>query len=256
MRYSGNDTPKWFNIKQLVESAKSSISKKESAGIKKTAATNIVTVSYRDSKGHVIQATDPIIVSQLAKGKDLIDSYGGKLVPHKQIKTYVKPENTHIQAEASEKRISEKERQIHPSYLVDSTMNRHIQYKALQALTDYAASFGMWGVRARYLNGKNASMAGKNFQGYREITAELSWPIGPRLRQYVVASVGVDVGGKFVMPKIFKTADGVEHSFTKEAVGDLLKGKEFTKPSRDVRKRSDIPVFRKPDPTRFQAVPK
>ena len=255
-KYSGNNTPTWLNFGKVVDAAKNTISKITSSGLNKTAASNLVTISYRDSKGHVVQATDPAIVSQLAKGGALVDTWGGKLVPHKQIKVYVKSENMHVQSEAKETLLDTRERQIHPTYMVDSTINRHMQYKALQALADFAGECGMWGARAKYLIGKNAAMEGKHFQGYREVTAELSWLIGPRLRKNVVATVGIDLGGKFVLPKIFKTADGVEHPFTKEAVAELLKGMEFEKPSREVRKRSDTPVFKKPDCTRFQAIPK
>jgi len=255
-KYSGNNTPRWLNLSKVVEAAKSTLSKVASSGINKTAASNLVTISYRDSRGHVLQATDPIVVSQLSKGGALVDVWGGKIVPHKQIKVLAKPENMHVQSESKETRLDARERQIHPSYMVDSTINRHIQFKALQALADFASGCGAYGARAKYLTGKNAAMEGKHFHGYREVTAELSWMIGPRLRQSVVATVGIDVGGKFIMPKIFKTADGVEHPFTKEAVSDLIKGKEFSKPSREVRKRSDTPVFKKPDCTRFQAIPR
>jgi len=229
-----------------------------SAGLKTTAASQLVTVSYRDSKGHVISATDPIIVSQAATGKPLTDKWGGAIVPYRRIKTYAKPENMHVQSESTETRIDSRERNIHPSYMVDSTINRHLQYKALQALADFASECGAYGARAKYLTGKNASMEGKHFQGYREVTAELSWVVGPRLRKNVVASVCIDVGGKFVMPKIFKTADGIEHPFTKESFADILKNMEFERPNRqDVnKKRSDNPVFKKPDPSRFRAIPK
>jgi len=123
-------------------------------------------------------------------------------------------------------------------------------------LTNMAHDMGMYGARARYLQAKNASMEGKHFVGFREITAAIRWMVGPRLNKEVVATIGIDPGDKFVLPKTFKDADGNEHSFTKESVAEMLKGLQFEKPSREVHKRSDIPIYRKPDPTQFQAIPK
>jgi hypothetical protein len=258
-KYKGNNIPKWLNLSKVVDAAKNTIKKANiiaNTKLQKTASEKLITVSYRDSNGHIIYADDPNIVAQISKGKKPVDKFGNELIPHRQIKVTYKPENSNIQSEFNVKKVGIRERQIHPSYLVDSTINRHLQYKALQFLTDYASDNGLHGARARYLFGKNASSAGKQFQGYREITAEISFPVGPNVRKSVVATVGIDVGGKFIPPKTFKDSTGTEYPFTIESVSNLLKGMEFTKPSREVKKRSDIPKVKKPDPTRFQAVPK
>jgi len=254
---NSRDIPKWLDIKSIVAASRDTLTKiSKSLLLSTTAASNKVVVSYRDSKGHVISAEDPFIVAQVSKGVTPIDHYGKELSPYKVISARAEVENAHVQSVATEKRVATNERQIHPSYMVDSTINRHLQYKALQALTNFANDCGLYGARAKYVLGKNAAVAGKEFQGYTDITADISWLVGPRFRKTITATVGIDAARKLVMPKVFKAADGTEHPFTKEAIGEMLRGMQFEKPSRQVRKRSDIPTFKKPDPTRFQAVPK
>ena len=258
MPYKKNTiVPKWFNAQQVVDAAKETQAKVASQEpLQKQAATKFIVVSYMDSRGHVINAEDKTVVSQLAKGQAPVDEWGQPLVPHAQIPVFAKPETLGISAVASLKEVDVRERQVHPSYMADSTINRHIQYKALQKLTDFANDMGLYGARARYLHGKNASMEGKQFVGLREVTAEISWLVGPRLKKNIVATIGVDPGDKGIMPKVFKDASGTEHEFTKEAVAQMLKGMQFEKPSREVRKRSDIPTYRKPDPTNFRPIPR
>lgn len=254
---NGRGIPKWLNMKNIVAASKDTLAKiSKSVALHSTASANRIVVSYRDSKGHVISAEDPFIASQVAKGVKPIDHQGNELQPYKVINSRAAVTDEHVQTVSTEKRIATNERAIHPSYMVDSTINRHLQYKALQALTNFANDCGLYGARAKYVSGKNAAVAGKQFQGYTEITADISWLVGPRFRKTVTATIGIDVANKLVMPKVFKAADGTEHPFTKEAVGEMLRGMQFEKPSREVRKRSDIPTYKKPDPTRFQAVPK
>jgi hypothetical protein len=254
---SGRGIPSWLNLGAVINVAKDTRAKISSAvGLKTTASANRVVVSYRDSRGHVISAEDPFVSAQTAKGLAPKDKFGEELQPHKVIQAKQMTANANVQSVADVRQVAASERQMHPSYMVDSTLNRHVQYKALQALTDFANSCGMFGARAKYVKGSNAATAGKHFQGYTEITADISWLVGPRMRKTVTATVKVDAAHKLVMPKVFSTADGTEHPFTREAVGELLRGIEFTKPTKEVRRRSDLPNFRKPDPTRFQAVPK
>lgn len=254
---SGRGIPSWLNTGAVVDAARETRAKiSKVASLKATASSDRVVVSYRDSKGHVISAEDPFVSAQTAKGIAPKDKYGAELQPHKVIRSKAQVANGNVQSVSTVRQVAASERQIHPSYLVDSTLNRHAQYKALQALTDFANSCGMYGARAKYVKGSNAATAGKHFQGYSEITADISWLVGPRFRKTVTATVKIDAAHKLVMPKVFTTAEGKEHPFTREAVAELLRGTEFTKPPKEVRRRSDIPTFRKPDPTRFQAVPK
>ena len=249
--------PKWFDPKQVTAAAKETQDKAaKQEPLQKAAASNLVVISYRDSHGHVVSAEDPSVVAQLTQGQQPVDQWGKPLQIHRQVKVLAKREDMHIQAVAELKEVSQQEREMHPSYMADSTINRHLQYKALQRLTDFANDMGMYGARARYLNAKNASMEGKHFVGFREVTAEISWLVGPRLKKNVTATIGIDPGDKFVLPKTFKDAEGNEHAFTKDAVASLLAGMQFEKPSREVRKRSDIPTYKKPDPTNFRAISK
>ena len=253
---NGRGIPKWLSVRTVVDAAQATRKNiAKAVGLTSTAAVHNVVVSYRDSRGHVISAEDPFVTAQVGKGGAIHDKYGHELVIHKVVKARAAVEDSHVQSVSTERRIATNERAIHPAYMVDSTINRHLQYKALQALTNFANDCGMYGARAKYVSGKNATTAGKDFQGYTEITADIAWLIGPRLRKTVTATVGIDVGNKLVMPKVFKTADGTEHPFTKESVSELMKGIEFSKPERMVRKRSDVPTFRRPDVTRYNAVP-
>ena len=247
--------PDWMNAVEIIDAAKGEREEIASqSGLQKTASNNLTTVSYRDSHGHVIFADDHRITAQVERGvTELIDDYGKPLTIHKQIPSKLSMEHDNLHSEASVKHVDSRERENTPGYVVNSIVSRHTQYKALQALSDYASNCGMYGARARYVNGKIASTEGKQYQNYTEITAAVEFVVGPRMRKVVNANVCIDSAGKFVMPKVFSTAEGVEHPFTKEAVAELLKSMQYNKPSREVHHRAELPSYKRPDKSRFNA---
>ena len=250
--------PAWLKSKSVVEAADSERTRIKNAGIAKTAATaDKIVLSYRDSRGHVIYADDPKITSQKANGvENPLDERGIPYTIHRVSSGNKKSNISNIQSVATETRLDRREREMHPSYLPNTVVSRHIQYKALQALSDYCSSLGMYGARARYLNGAIEKLEGKHFQTHTKVDATVDFLVAPRLRKSITATIHIDPTGKFVMPEIFKTADGTELPLNKDSVAVLLTGSQYSKPSREQHRRSDTPTYKKPDPTRFNAVSK
>ena len=245
--------PSWLKVdevKEAYDSAQSDIAK---VGLKKEASSSLIVISYVDSHGKVIFADDERITKQKNAGvKELLDDAGKPLIPYKQ--GYAKTtETSNVHSVAQVKEIDRREREIHPSYVVNSIISRHTQYKALQALSNHASNCGLFGARCRYINGKIASTEGKHFQNYTEVTAEIDFIIGPRVHKHITASIGIDAAGKFILPQVFKDPTGEEHPFTRDAVAELLRGMEYEKPPREQNKRSDTPTYKRPDKSRFNA---
>jgi hypothetical protein len=260
VKSKGNEVPTWLNPTEAIAAAQNTLKKIATSGLNKVAASTRIVLSYLDSKGKEIPSDSPLVKRQLAlaarEGKQvqLQDEHGGLLQPYRTTLAQPSSPTAKIHSVAQVKQVSERDRQLTPSYAVDSTINRHLGFKALQALTDFAGKMGMYGARARYLKGDNQETPGKDYQGLRTVTAEISYMVGPKLNNRVVATIGIDSGDRFIFPKIFKDADGKEYPFEKEAVASLLAGKQFAKPERKLHRRTDLPTFKKPDPTRFRAI--
>ena len=137
---------------------------------------------------------------------------------------------------------------------VSTILDRHMTYKAAQALEVFAAKMGMSLVRARILNFTRHSSEGSTVPLTSSVDCELEWTIAPRLKTRVFATVGIDNAGKIRMPRVFKTADHKEYPFTEETIEHIEKSADIFKTPPEPRlKKTDVPQYRKSDPTRFRA---
>jgi len=132
-------------------------------------------------------------------------------------------------------------------------IDRHVVFKATQALQNYASKMGMHMPRAKYIQGVHTKEAGFDTPIITSFSAEIEWQYGRNQKMRVMANVGIDAAGKIKMPKVFKTADHQEHPFDKDYV--IAMQKEVSpKMMGDTRRKTDLPQYRKTDPSRFRAV--
>jgi hypothetical protein len=138
--------------------------------------------------------------------------------------------------------------------ITNSFVDRHLQYKAVDTLATFARKAGMMVGRARYLKSERVQSAGQGYPVLNNFQCELEWQINPKLKRRVEATISYDPAGKFVMPKVFKTADGKEFPFEKDVIKRLSVDDSFRKASDPVLKKSDQLKYRKPDPSNFKAI--
>lgn len=130
--------------------------------------------------------------------------------------------------------------------------DRAVQYRALQALENFAAKMGFTAARAKYGKGERDSLS--TIANLNSIEATIEYMVGPKQRRYAYATVQIDPAGKIVLPRIFKTADGKEYPFEKETIKELVESSTFS-PLRPVfKQKTMVPTYRKPDVTNFQQV--
>jgi len=129
-------------------------------------------------------------------------------------------------------------------------VDRHLVFKSLNALQDFASKQGMWGARARYLTGDHIKEAGQEFPLLNNFNCELEWKYGRQQTARVTASIGIDQAGRFKMPRVFKTIDGKEWPFEKESVLKVEKEIPLYQPELP-RKKTDLPTYKKPDISNF-----
>ena len=132
-------------------------------------------------------------------------------------------------------------------------IDRHVVFKATQALQNYASSMGMHMPRVKYLQGVHTKEAGFDIPIITSFSAEIEWQYGRNQKMRVMANVGIDAAGKIKMPKVFKTADFQEHPFDKDYVISMQKNVS-PKLMGDTRRKTDLQQYRKTDPSRFRAV--
>ena len=131
----------------------------------------------------------------------------------------------------------------------NSQVEQHFTYKAIQALSDYAADQGMFAPTVRYLRGERSTRPGMKFATLNNIECTIEWLFGRRQKMYCTASVSIDSQGKYNFPKTFKVASGKEYPFEEKYIRSIEHEAKF--PEQEIhRKKSDVPVYRRPDITR------
>jgi hypothetical protein len=132
-------------------------------------------------------------------------------------------------------------------------VDRHVVTKVLQALQNHGSKMGMTLARARYLTGEHVKEAGFDYPILGKIEAAIEWIYGKNQKHTVTANVSIDAAGKFTLPTVFKDANHKEYPFTKEAVEQI---ERHVKPKSmpPQRRKTDIPMFRPIDISRFRAV--
>jgi DNA-directed RNA polymerase subunit RPC12/RpoP len=131
-------------------------------------------------------------------------------------------------------------------------VDRHIMYRAVDELGKYARKSGMTNARARYLRSEHVKEAGADIQTLNNIECVLEWVFGRNQKGYATSTISIDSGGKFVFPTIFKVASGKEFPFTERSIRSIEREPVMFN-SYPSRKKSDVPTFKKVDPSNFRA---
>lgn len=148
---------------------------------------------------------------------------------------------------------AEKRTDLEKEATIDAFLDRHFVAKATQALSDFASHQGMYGAVAKYQKAEHSKIAGADISTLNNMEFKIEWVYGRRQKAFVTASVKVDPAGKFIMPKIFKDASGKEYAFEVDSIRSMEKETSMREPVM-IRRKSDIPVFKKTDPSNFKAV--
>ena len=177
---------------------------------------------------------------------------GEELVPYKTALLPVKAETlNHSDADLRPEGII-----TESSRYTNTYVDRHVQYKALEALQTYAAKMGMPIVRARYLRGEYSQkkVASGDMMTFNDIHTEIEWTYGRNQKGRIFCKASIDPAGKIGMPKVFKTASGDTFEFNEDNIKALEKDSTFREMMTIKPKKTDMPTFRRPDISRFHSV--
>jgi hypothetical protein len=130
-------------------------------------------------------------------------------------------------------------------------VDRRIVYETIEKLARYASKLGMTGCVARYIKSEHAKGSSNKLSTFDEIECSLEWMYGRKQKGRATASVKIDPAGKFEFPRVFKVASGMEYPFEEKYIRMLEKDAHMFQ-SLPKRKKSDIPIYRKADPSRFR----
>jgi len=130
-------------------------------------------------------------------------------------------------------------------------IDRKIVYSTVEKLARYASKLGMTGCVARYIKSEHTKQAGTDVSILNDIECSLEWMYGRKQKGRATATVKIDPAGNFEFPRVFKVASGMEYPFQEKYIKMLEKDAAMFQ-SLPKRKKSDVPQFRKPDPTRFR----
>ncbi len=250
--------PKWMDVNAIMQASEKELkagndliqklaSKEQERTILSYACENCSKVFNSTHSALKAQAT--LADNQQKSVEYTCPSCGGGLKPYQTIAKMDLDHNT-TYAEQTEKR-SSLDKEASGTYNTFTDM--HYVLRAIQELTKFASKNGMTMPRARYIKSEHVKVTGQDYPTLNNIQCELEWIYGRKQKARVMAAIAVDEAGKFVYPKIFKTADGTQHPFEKEYILAMEKLPNFNKMMMRGPKKTDIPTFRKPDITRFRA---
>jgi ElaB/YqjD/DUF883 family membrane-anchored ribosome-binding protein len=133
-------------------------------------------------------------------------------------------------------------------------VDRHLVYKAVNALERFASKVGMHGNRVRYLRSEHVRSAGQDYPLLNNIECEIQWNSAPKIAHTVQATVVIDAAGLAQMPKTFKVSSGEEMPFEKASVEAVMQPTQFDREPHMVHRRSDSPTYKRPDITNFRSM--
>ena len=244
-----NNIPNWMNPKLVIQAGKKALGMKKEASIE----SNPIVVSYLCMNcNKTFQASNPEFIKQATlarKAKTVVELScpicSNKVTANKTIEG-IKPVSN-LQSIQTEKRLDLTKEASMGDH--NSQVEQHFTYKAIQALSDYAADQGMFAPTVRYLRGERSTRPEMKFATLNDIECSIEWLFGRRQKMYCTASVKMDSQGKYEFPKTFKVASGKEYPFEEKYIRSIEYESSF--PQQTVtRKKTDIPVYRKPDITR------
>ena len=134
-------------------------------------------------------------------------------------------------------------------------VDRHMVYKAVNALQDYASQNGMQLAHVRYLKAEHTKQAGQEYPMLNNIECEIQWKTTPKVSHTVTATIGIDQAGMAKMPTMMTLADKqTVVPFTKESVQAIGEKYEFDHMPEMKHKRTDMATYKSPDISRFRAM--
>lgn len=244
-----NQLPSWIKPEELIQAGRTS----QPNQITKEASVDQIVTSYACSScGKIVNASSDIIKSQMTTqkyaGKSTFDfscpKCSGILSPYKTVGQVSSIDNAYA-SQVEVKRDLEKESSTYNTYV-----DRHLVYKAIDSLQNYAHKMGMFGARVRYLNSEHTKQAGQAYPMLNNINCEIEWMYGRNQKAKVEASIEIDQAGKYKFPRVFKFGS-VEYPFEKESVQKMQKEVRFDQLGTPPQK-SSTPTFKKPDVSRFR----
>lgn len=147
---------------------------------------------------------------------------------------------------------------------INTFVDSHIAYKAIQALQRYAIKNGATAARVKYINSEHGTTAGQSYPTINNINCEIEWLYAGRKmndpvltkKGHVVATISFDQAGQFIMPKVLKTASGKEYPFEKSTFEMLQKNAEYERIETPIAVGLHgaiiQPTYKKPDVTNFR----
>jgi len=242
---SHQSAPKWMNTDELLK-----CSQKGDKPIQKTASdSSLVVIKY---------ACDGCAKTFLADHPELKNQQRLAALKNTQAK-FKCPECDGLLKVSQEVKALEgyKESRTADSFHMEKEANystftdRLVVMKALDALSKFASKVGMYRADVRYQRSEHTKQAGQQNDMLNSIDCQIDWQYGRNQHARVYASVQIDPAGKILMPRVFKTSSNQEYPFDKETVANLMTDVDFKKQFERQMRKTDIPTFRKPDPTNF-----
>lgn len=259
---SVNDKPEWLDMSEISKAAGLDKEKNE-ASLKKTAsfnsqATKITITTYacqvcgvtypREHKALKTQAT--IAQRSSAEVDYKCPKCGDGLVPYAQVERAA-GEITTRSGDLVEKRV-DLSKEGTGTY--NTFTDRMLVGRGQDALRTFAQKMGMYPSEVHYKKAEHSKQAGQEYPMLNKMTYVIDWHVLPKYRISVEAELSVDQAGKFVMPRVFKTADQKEYPFDKQLFKDMAKQAQSRHMSERKPKKTDMLNYRKADPSNFRPV--
>jgi hypothetical protein len=143
----------------------------------------------------------------------------------------------------------------HKSGTYNTYVDRHMVYRAVNALQNYASQNGMQLAHVRYLKAEHTKQAGQEYPMLNNIECEIQWKTTPKVSHTVTATISIDQAGMAKMPLMMTLSDKqTVVPFTKESVQAIGEKYEFDHMPEMKRKRTDQATYKHPDISRFHAL--
>ncbi len=250
--------PSWVKPIELTAASKEELERNQ--GFQKTASQqNLPTVIAQyvcPNCQRVVHASSPELKTQedLAKRaskefKPTCDICKTELVPYRKVGASVVPTQRQGNMTQKEVDISVK------SGTYNTFVDRHIVFKAIDALRNYASQQGMQLAEVRYLKSEHSKQAGQEYPMVNNIECEVRWKTSPKVAHTVTATIVIDQAGMAKMPAMMTLADRqTVVPFTKESVKEIEEKFAFDHEVERKQKRTDMATYKRPDISRFRAI--
>lgn len=249
--------PAWMNVGEVVKRG----NENKLPPIKKQSSKGNIVVSYFCapcnkvflSSNQDIMKQSTLSHKQNKKFEPHCPKCGNLIQPNKVVEKVSKVSN--LQSISQEKRVDLLDKTAGAKGTYNTFVDRRLIYGILEKLSRYASKLGMTGCVPRYLKSEHIKEAGNDLSTLNNVECSLEWMYGRKQKGRATAVVKVDRAGNLELPKVFKVSSGMEYPFEERYVRQLEREPSLFQ-SLPQRKKSDIPVYRKPDPTRFRVASK